>query len=213
MAANLHSPCKRKESKRQKDNGNKKHILGYAQPSLHSSHARIIHQRLSKVRPYSVACKRFVKLTGEDTSGWGGGGVACQCRVGHDSTQTLVGVLIRNLCATIIRSLDTNGRTSRSLSLANVVVSIDKDTGVGAVIADGKVVSLGCAGANKAVFVSHSSSCVAVEDTLVEVGSRFEEIIEEGGGGIHGDVRVGKAGSAVVVGGARDQGEKLESDQ
>jgi deoxycytidylate deaminase len=99
------------------------------------------------------------------------------------------------------------------LILTDIIVSIDKDTGVGAVIADGKVVSLGCAGANKAVLVGHSSSCVAVEDTLVEVGSRFEEVIEEGSGGIQRDVRVGKTGRAVVVGGARDQGEKLESDQ
>lgn len=96
------------------------------------------------------------------------------------------------------------------MSLTNIVVPIDKDTWVGAVIADGKVVSLSSASANKTVLVSHSSGCVGVEDTLLEVGSRFEQIIEEGGCGIQRDVRVGKAGTAVVVGGARDQREKLE---
>ncbi|KAG9526666.1 hypothetical protein KCV07_g412, partial [Aureobasidium melanogenum] len=109
---NLHSPRKRKESKRQKDNGNKKHILGYAQLSLSLSHAE-------NYPPETFQSSTMLSSLQELT-------VKC-------------------------------------------------------------------------------SSCVAVEDTLVEVGSRFEEIIEEGGGGIHGDVRVGKAGSAVVVGGARDQ--------
>lgn len=159
------------------------------------------------IRPNSprtprISAFRVHPSTREHTSRWFGGSVANQSRVDHNSTRTLVGVLSRNLCGAIIRSLDTNGCTSRSLILTNIVVSIHKDSRIGTVIADRKVVSLCCASANKAILVSDSSGRVAVEDTLVGIGSRLEKIIEEGGCGIQGDVRIGKAGTAVVVSGA-----------
>jgi hypothetical protein len=107
--------------------------------------------------------------------------------------------------------LDTDICSSRSLVLTDFVVSVHKDTRVGAVIADSKVVRLISATTTKAVLISHGGGCSLVEDTLVEIVLHLDQVIKEGGCGVQGDVRVRKARSIVIASGATDQSKKLKS--
>ena len=95
--------------------------------------------------------------------------------------------------------------------LADRVVSVDKDTTVGGIIADSEVVRLISATTAKTILVSNSGGRSLVEDTLVEIVLRLDQVIEEGSRDECGNVRVRKTRSIVVASAALDQSKKLES--
>jgi hypothetical protein len=77
--------------------------------------------------------------------------------------------------------LDTDVCTARSLVLTDFIVPVNKDTRVGAVIADGEVVSLVSATTTQAILISHGGGCGLVEDALVQIVRHLDQVVEEGG--------------------------------
>jgi len=130
------------------------HIL--AMPNLSSFPLTNYPPRCSLVLHSSVTLRTTLS-TKKDTSGWCGGSVASQRRVHHNRTSALVGEVDCNLRATISCSLNTDIGGSRSLILTDFVVSIDKDTRIGVVIADREVIGLVGTTTAKAILVSHGS--------------------------------------------------------